>query len=210
MNLLRLIFNSSVGKKALVAVAGLLLCGFLVVHLGGNLILFSGETAFNGYAASLDKNPLIPLAEIILAVLFIGHIALALGMKAENVRARPENYKLKRWKRDRWYGSKTAFYSGLIILVFLVIHLKDFRFATAPHGLYRLVLGSFKSAPYAGFYAVAMGALGLHLGHGFQAAFQSLGLRHPRVRPAVDAFGAAFAFIVAGGFAIIPIWAYCK
>jgi succinate dehydrogenase / fumarate reductase cytochrome b subunit len=210
VNLLRLILKSSVGKKALVAAAGLLLCGFLIVHLGGNLILFSGENAFNGYAASLDKNPLIPLAEIILAVLFIGHIILALWTKAENAGARPEDYRFKRWKRDRWYGSKTAFYSGLLILVFLIIHLRDFRFGTAPQGLYRLVMESFKSAPYAGFYAAAMGALGLHLGHGFQAAFQSLGLRRPRVRPAVDAMGTAFAWLVAGGFAIIPVWAYFK
>ncbi len=206
MRMLLAVFNSSIGKKALTAFAGLLLCGFLVAHLYGNLFLFAGETAFNGYAKALEQNLLfLRLAETGLALLFLLHIVSALAARLKNRRARPTAYAVKKEKKDG-FGAKAMFGTALLILTFLAVHLRDFRFSAAPNGLYALVIGRLQYKPLALFYAAAMGALGWHLGHGFQAAFQSLGMNHPKATPAVKTFGLLFAAAVSGTFAAIPLW----
>ena len=200
-------FNSSLGQKFLVGGAGLMLCGFLLMHLAGNLFLFVGEGAFNHYAETLEQNPLLPIAEIGLAALFILHIITALYLKVKNRQARPVAYETAASKGGRTPGSRSMALSGTLVLAFLIVHLKTFKFGEDPEGLFRLVMAWFKNPYYAGFYVLAMGGLALHLSHGVQSAFNTLGISHPRYTPLIKAAGVAFAVLVCGGFAVIPLWA---
>ena len=201
--------ESSIGKKIMVALAGLLLCGFLVAHLLGNLLLFVGPGAFNKYASTLEHNPLLPLAEIGLVVLFLIHIALAVRARMANMAARPVAYQVSADKGGRTPGSRTMAVSGSLILLFLIVHLKSFRFAAKEMretDMYQLVTSSFTNPLYAGFYVLALIGLGLHLSHGFQSGFQTLGFNHPRYTPTVRKIGLAFAILATLGFASMPIY----
>lgn len=204
-------FESSIGRKVVVGLAGLLLCGFLVVHLAGNLFLFVGQPAFNHYAELLSKNELLPLAELGLFVLFFLHITVSLRLRYQNKQARPVGYESAQSKGGRSAGSRTMTWTALLVLAFLLVHIKTFRFGddSGEGGLYHLVMTWFANPLYAGFYVVAMIGLGLHLSHGIQSAFQTLGLNHPRYTPLIRKLGPAFALLVCGGFAAIPIWALC-
>jgi succinate dehydrogenase / fumarate reductase cytochrome b subunit len=201
--------ESSIGKKMMVAVAGLLLCGFLITHLLGNLLLFVGAGAFNKYASTLEHNPLLPLAEIGLAVLFLIHIALSVRARLANMAARPTGYQVTADKGARTPGSRSMAISGSLILLFLIVHLKTFRFAAKEmreSDMYQLVTSAFTNPLYAGFYVLALIGLGLHLSHGFQSGFQTLGLNHPRYSPLIRKLGLAFAILVALGFASMPVY----
>lgn len=202
------IFGSSIGRKVMVALAGLALCGFLVVHLAGNLFLFVGEGAFNHYAETLAANKLLPIAEIVLLAIFALHILVSLKLRVENKQARPVSYGEYHSKGGRSWGSRSMTWTALLVLAFLIIHIKTFRFGNDDHGLYQLVMAWFRNPWYAAFYVIALIGLGFHLSHGIQSGFQTLGLNHPKYTPAIRKIGFAFAFIVCAGFASIPIWAY--
>lgn len=204
------IFNASIGRKVLVAVAGLLLCGFLVTHLAGNLFLFAGEGAFNNYAHMLESNPLLPLAEIVLLAIFLVHIVWSLKLRWENKQARPVAYEVQQAKGGRTPGSRTMTWTALLVLAFLIIHVRMFKYGDASGGLYHLVMTSFTDPITVGFYVLAMLGLMLHLSHGVQSAFQTLGLNHPRYMPVVKGLGILFAVVIAGGFLAIPIWAFLQ
>ncbi len=201
--------ESSIGKKITVALAGLFLSVFLITHLAGNLFLFGGEKAFNAYAGFLESNPLIPIAEVGLAVLFVVHIALALRARLINSAARPVGYQVSATKGNRTLGSRTIAISGIVILLFLVVHLTSMRFI--PHEvrefrLYGVVREVFRNPIMAAFYVVALLALGLHLSHGLQSGFQTLGLNHARYTPLIKKGGLALAALIMLGFMSMPIY----
>jgi succinate dehydrogenase / fumarate reductase cytochrome b subunit len=201
--------ESSIGKKIMVALAGLLLCGFLVMHLAGNLFLFAGDKAFNHYAEMLESNPLLPVAEVGLFVLFLIHIVLSLRARLANRAARPIGYQFTSDKGARTPGSRTMAVSGSLILFFLIVHIRTFRFAPEylrESNLYGVVVGWFQNPLYASFYVLALIALGLHLSHGFQSALQTLGLNHPRYTPTLRKIGLALAALVTLGFISMPIY----
>ncbi|MEK9144389.1 MAG: succinate dehydrogenase cytochrome b subunit [Elusimicrobiota bacterium] len=202
--------SSSIGKKQLVALSGLLLCGFLAAHLAGNLLLLKGMDAFNHYAELLTENPLLPVAEVALAALFLLHIALGLFVSWRNYNARPEAYETRVSAGGRTPGSATMKYTGLFTLVFLIVHVWTFRFGEdeGPGGLFGLVMEWFQNGMYAGFYVLAMTFLGLHLSHGFQSAFQTLGVNHPRYTPLIKAAGIFFALACSLGLGVLPLWSH--
>jgi succinate dehydrogenase / fumarate reductase, cytochrome b subunit len=204
------LLGSSIGRKVVVAAAGLLLCGFLVTHLAGNLFLLVGEGMFNHYAETLESNKLLPIAEIGLLALFLLHILVSLKLRYENRRARPLAYAQERSKGGRSVGSRTMTWSALLVLAFLIVHVKTFRFGVHGDSLFRMVLTSFANPLYTGFYVLAMVGLGLHLSHGVQSAFQTFGLNHPKYTPLVRAGGFLFAFAISAGFAFLPVWAYLQ
>lgn len=204
------LFSASIGKKILVAVAGLLLCGFLITHLAGNLFLFVGPGAFNKYATTLESNPLLPLAESLLLLIFLVHIVWSLKVRWENKKARPVGYEQHRAKGGRTPGSRTMSYTAILVLVFLIIHVKMFKFGMDDAGLYHKVLGALSQPGWAAFYIVALVGLMLHLSHGVQSAFQTLGLNHPKYFPTIKIISRIFAVVIAGGFIAIPIWALIK
>jgi succinate dehydrogenase / fumarate reductase, cytochrome b subunit len=203
-------FTSSIGKKFLVGGAGLLLCGFLVTHLAGNLLLFVSEGAFNNYAKTLESNPLLPIAELGLAGLFLAHIVFSLWGRWQNKAARPVAYEVEKAKGGRTPGSRTMTWTALLVLAFIIIHIKTFKFGEHGESLYNLVMTSFANPLYSGFYVVAMLGLMLHLSHGVQSAFQTFGLNHPKYTPWIKRGGLVFALVIAGGFALIPAWAYMR
>jgi succinate dehydrogenase / fumarate reductase cytochrome b subunit len=204
--------NSSIGKKVTVGLAGLFLCGFLISHLCGNLILFAGMAPFNAYAHFLQKNPLTPLAELGLLALLLIHAVVTLYARWQNWQARPVAYEVVVSKGGRTIGSITMFYTALLVGVFLIVHVATFKYGWGSRfqneELLQRVMDFFQNPWIAFFYVLALAGLGLHLSHGFQSAFQTLGINHPKYTPLIKVLGLLFAILVSGAFAAIPIWAY--
>jgi succinate dehydrogenase / fumarate reductase cytochrome b subunit len=210
--------SSSVGTKVLIAFTGLALFLFLIAHLAGNLLLLSGPEAFNAYSHKLISNPLIYLAEAGLAAVFLLHIWKTVRNFFRNSAARPARYAVKKpagHTSRKTLSSTTMIVSGTTILVFLILHLKTFKFgayydAAEPgvRDLYRLTLEVFHHPGYVIWYVVAMAILGMHLRHGITSALQSLGAIPAGMTRRVLTAGAIVAFLIAGGFALIPIWVY--
>lgn len=201
--------DSSIGKKMVVGLAGLLLVGFLVTHLAGNLFLFVGPEAFNHYAEALESNPLLPLAELGLAALFLAHIALSIRARLANRAARPVAYEAYASKGGRTPGSRTMALTGLLILGFVVVHVATFKFKSGGAkgaDLYEHVANWFKNPAYALFYVAAVLGVGLHLSHGVQSALQTFGVNHPRYTPLLKKAGLALAALLTLGFASMPLY----
>lgn len=212
--------SSSVGKKQIMAVTGLLLCGFLVTHLIGNCLMYVSAETFNMYAHALITNPLIIPAEIVLATIFLGHIGMAIKLTIENNQARPEKYFMKvNTGRGSTFASATMPYTGMLILIFLGLHLWNFKFGPVYYAtydglevrdLYRTVVEYFQSPLNVVWYVFAMIALGIHLSHGFWSAFQSLGFNHPKYNCTLRCAAKVFAVVISLGYIALPIWAYMK
>ena len=192
--------RTSVGKKVLMSLTGIALLGFLVVHLAGNTLLYAGDggEAFDGYANALKSKPLLLYsAEIGLLALFVAHIVLALRLTLENRDARPERYRIRSSHGEKTVGSTSMIVTGSVVLVFLVIHLLDFRLdSRAEDGMYVLVVE--RLSTFAGFaiYMVGVGALLIHLGHAVRSALQSLGVNHPQYNAVLKIGGRALAVIL--------------
>jgi succinate dehydrogenase / fumarate reductase, cytochrome b subunit len=217
-NLFR-VFSSSVGTKLLVGATGLLLVAYMVLHLAGNVLVFLGRDTFNEYSHMLVSNPLIVPIEIGLLLVLLVHIYKAVTMWMQNKAARPVPYQKKELARHtsrKSLASSTMIASGLIVMVFIAIHVKQFKFGTfylasgsdTVRDLYRTEIEVFRNPLWVGFYVIATLLVGLHMRHGVSSAFQSLGLDHPRYTRRIVAIGIAVAVAVGGGLALIPIWAY--
>ncbi|MBI2835788.1 MAG: succinate dehydrogenase cytochrome b subunit [Acidobacteria bacterium] len=212
------VFRTSIGTKVLIAVTGLALFGYLLVHLAGNLIVFAGSGLFNRYAHTLISNPLVIPAEVGLLAILAVHIYKTVMMWRDNREARPTPYYQKRWAGHtsrKSVASTTMIYSGLITLLFVVVHLKNFKYGadypvvdTEMRDLYRLEMEVFRDPLYVVLYVVSMVVVAFHLRHGISSAFQSLGVDHPRYTPRIRLAGTVLAIVIGGGFALIPIWAY--
>ena len=224
--------TSSVGKKFVMGITGLLLCGFLVTHLAGNLLLLvnDGGASYNAYAHALHDNPkLIIVVEVMLALLFFTHIYLAIATTLENRSARgPVGYEEvnskieKRTLDAKISPSNWMFVSGAVILGFVLLHLFDFTLefrtdidyekTTEVHGeeikdAYSKAESILQTPVSIVVYAVGCLFLGLHLRHGFSSAFQSLGFNHPKWNPIIHYVGIAFAISIAAGFGFFIFWA---
>lgn len=211
------VFESSVGSKILIGVTGLALFLYLVIHIVGNLMIFGGPALFNKYAYTLESNPLLPIVEIGLLLIFMMHVFKTVKMFAGNWATRPVKYALKKsagHTSRKTLASTTMIISGLWLLAFIVVHVKAFRFGVEhqwPAGgrdLYRLEMENFENPFMVGFYALSMMVVGSHLFHGASSAFQSLGLDHPRWTPRILALGKILAVGIAGGFIVIALWAH--
>jgi succinate dehydrogenase / fumarate reductase cytochrome b subunit len=215
---------STLGKKILMGLSGLFLSGFIVVHLIGNIALFyPDKDPFNKYAHFLmSLGGLLYLAELILAALFLGHFIYAIMVTWQNWSSgKPGRYAVVTNQghpsRKTW-ASTTMIYTGIIIMVFLVLHLLHFKYGpvimyTTKDGmyirdLYTLVHQFYGNIWNALFYMVVMVLLGFHLSHGFWSAFQSLGISHPVYTPLLYGLGYLFAIIMGFGFFVIPVWSY--
>jgi succinate dehydrogenase / fumarate reductase cytochrome b subunit len=218
------IFNSSIGKKLMMALAGLFLVTFLLVHLGINLtlILFEDPRIFNIAAHFMATNFLIKVFEIVLFGGILLHIIYGLILQLLNWIARPVRYKVNNPAQTSFF-SKFMIHTAVIILVFMVIHLFDFYFkAKFGHGhvaeityngkLYHdlgtMVIEKFQILWVDIFYIACFLFLGFHLLHGFASAFQTLGLNHKVYSPVIKLLGYLYTLIVVGGFIVIPLWIY--
>lgn len=211
------LFSSSLGRKILMAVTGLFLCSFLVVHFIGNIALFTDPQQFNEYTRFMSTNSVIRVMEIVLVLGFVAHIADAVMLTQKNSSARPEKYAMDK-KRSNWF-SRNMGITGSIILAFLVLHLQSFWYeykfgdvASVTYDgekikdMYTIVKTAFAQPWYSVLYVVAMALLGMHLNHGFQSAFQSLGLNHKGYTPTIKKVGTLFAVVITLGFISFPIY----
>ena len=200
--------TSSVGKKLLMALTGLSFCGFLTVHLAGNLTLLSGREMFNAYATHLHAlGVLLVIFEWALLILALIHVITGLTLFIQNLKARPTRYKVNKRAGGRTWGSATMPYSGVLLLIFVVTHLLNFHFVDKTHTtIYEIVIGAFSHIGYVVFYVAAVLVAGLHVSHGLWSAFQTLGANHPKYMPLIRTVGILFAIVVGVGFGVLPIY----
>tara|TARA_R110002126_G_scaffold41590_8_gene120875 strand:- start:9910 stop:10563 length:654 start_codon:yes stop_codon:yes gene_type:complete len=212
MNALRRFLTSSLGQKTLMALTGLGLVGFLVAHLAGNLTLFQGAEALNEYEHKLESfGPLLYVAEAGLGLLFVVHIGLALRVTARNREARGVGYRQRTHMGESTVASRSMLISGLVLLLFLLVHLIDFRVPKAMgsdsvEDMGVAVIDRLTSPIGFLIYMVGLTAMGLHLRHAFASAFQTLGVSHPRYSLWLRNAGFGLAVVLFVGFASIPIY----
>lgn len=208
--------TTGIGRKMLMALTGLALLGFLVMHLAGNLLIFVGPKSFNDYSHALVSNPLIYLAEALLLVWFVAHFVSGIQITLKNRAARPTPYAMKQragHNSHKSLASSTMIISGLVLLIFVPLHLWTFKFgahydsATDPgvRDIHRVVVEVFRNPAYVGFYVVTLTIIGFHLWYGFESALESLGLNY---NIAFRRIGQLLAVVLAGGFILIPVVLY--
>jgi succinate dehydrogenase / fumarate reductase cytochrome b subunit len=202
------LLRTAVGRKAVMAVSGILLFGFVVAHAAGNLKLYQGAEALNAYAVHLRElgEPILPhgfaLWGLRLGLLgaALAHVVAAFAVTRQSLEARGTQYHVVKRVQTN-YAARTMRWSGVIVLLFALFHLADLTWGRANpdfvHGdVYHNVVASFSRWPVAGFYVFANLALGFHLFHGLWSLFQTLGLNNPRFNAWRRVFAAAFAGLV--------------
>ncbi len=207
--------GSSIGKKLFMSLTGLFLVVFLLTHLAGNLLLFEGPAAFNEYSKFMSTSPFIRILEVGLAAGFFIHILYAAILTWRNKSARPQGYAVKK-ASEASLSSRTMPLTGALVLVFLIVHLNSFTFKhrirePENQDFYRTVVEAFQygwDGYYWLAYVIAMGILAFHLNHGFQSAFQTLGLNHKKYTPLIKRLGTLIALAIPAGFASIPVYFY--
>jgi len=203
-------YDSTIGKKAVMAVSGLILFGFLIAHMLGNLQFFLGREVMNHYAETLHGNPaLLWTVRIILLVSVILHIWSSIELTRLKKQARPVGY-IKHGNVQASVASRTMIWSGLVILVFVVFHLLHLTTGTVhpqfvPLNAYDNLIYGLRVVPVGLFYIVAMIFVGMHLSHGIWSMFQSVGFSHPKYTPLIKKFAAIFSWLLIAGFISIPI-----
>jgi succinate dehydrogenase / fumarate reductase cytochrome b subunit len=206
---LKIFLASSLGKKTVMSLTGLLLVGFLIAHLAGNLLLFAGDdgAAFDAYAKALHDRPaFLYTAEVGLVALFWCHIYLAFRTTLDNREARQRGYAIRQSLGKRTLASSSMFVTGAIVLAFLVIHLLDFRLNPASEqGLAQLVRERLASPLGASIYVVGVVALGVHLSHAVRSALQTLGVNHPRYERLLSRGALGLAALLFLGFVSFPL-----
>jgi succinate dehydrogenase / fumarate reductase cytochrome b subunit len=211
---------STIGRKQIVALTGLGLTLFVLLHMLGNCLIFVSPEAYNTYSHKLTSSALIYIAEVGLVVLFFCHLYLAITLTIANRRARPDGYAMgTNGKKGVSFASKTMIYQGSILLVFVILHLITFKYG--PHytvtydgvemrDLHRLVLEVFHSPAYVGWYVICLLLLGLHLSHGVSSSVQTLGGNHPHYNKFIKCFGYFYAVVVSLGFISQPLYVFLK
>jgi succinate dehydrogenase / fumarate reductase, cytochrome b subunit len=213
MNSSKIYLSSSIGRKFLVAVTGLMMCGFLFAHLGGNLLIFAGSQALNEYAEGLRKFPAILNAlRAGLIVAALAHIFFAVRLNMENKAARPVAYASKKFLRAT-FASKHMVLTGLLLLFYILFHLGHltFRFVNndfahlGPYQVYEMLQITFKNPAMVGIYCAASIVLGLHLSHGLTSLFQTLGLNSKKSGPMIEKIGPIVGWALAVLYMSIPL-----
>jgi succinate dehydrogenase / fumarate reductase, cytochrome b subunit len=211
--------RSSIGKKVIMAVTGLIWVGFVFFHMYGNLKVFEGAVYFNAYADGLRTvggpifgyTHLLWIARLGLIGALLLHVWAAISLYQQARKARPKSYAMHRTLQAN-YATKTIRYGGLAILFFVIYHLMHFTFGVPvvhgdfrAHDPYHNVIYGFQSAPVVAVYLVAVIVLGLHLYHGTWSMLQTLGLNNKAYDRLIRVVGLLLALVISVGFAIVPI-----
>ena len=219
MSTLGRVFSSSVGTKLLIGLTGLGLFAYMVLHLAGNVLIFAGRDTFNEYSHALISNPLILPIEMGLLVIFLLHVYKTVTNYLSNAAARPVRYARKKGANHtsrKSVASSTMIWSGLVLFLFIVIHVWQFKFGTwyetggeiPIRDLARTEFEVFSHPGWVALYVIATVLVGLHLRHGISSGFQSIGLDHPVYTRRLRTWGIILAVAIGGGLAIIPVWVY--
>lgn len=217
--------RSSIIRKQIVAVTGLAMVLFLCVHLAGNLLLLLGPEAFNDYAEKLASIPeLLWVARIGLATMFLLHVYFTIVLTMENRAARSERYAIDAAKGDALFARKFMIYTGVLVFFVFFFHLRDFALGDKEGpgtviaglndgqslGLFGLVWNSFLNVPRSIVYVLFVCSVGIHLTHGVQSLFQTLGVNHERWTPLIRRISVVLGIVIAAGFSAIPIFVLIK
>lgn len=210
------LFSDSIGRKAVMAITGLLMVLFVVGHLLGNLSIFAGPDGINAYAEKLHAlPPLVWTTRIVMGVAVLLHLVLSIQITLENSAAKPEKYAVSRHLKAT-FASKNMIWTGVILGAFVVYHLLHFTFRVTPDltlqtdalsrfDVYTMVVTSLQKAGIAAIYVVAMVSLFLHLSHGIQSTFQTIGLANAKLLPGYGTFGKLLSGIFLVGYGAIPV-----
>jgi succinate dehydrogenase cytochrome b subunit len=203
-------YDSTIGKKAVMAVTGLILFGYLIAHMLGNLQIYLGPAQMDHYAETLHGNPaLLWTVRVVLIVAVVLHIWAWIQLAGIKRDARPVGY-IKKSNVQAGIGSRTMSLSGPVIAAFVIIHILHLTTGTIHPGgfvelhAYENVVSGF-TPPFALLYIVVMLLVGTHLSHGIWSMFQSVGFSHPRYTPMIKKFAAVFSWILVGGFISVPL-----
>jgi succinate dehydrogenase / fumarate reductase cytochrome b subunit len=208
-------FTSSIGKKLTMGLTGLFLITFLIVHAGVNAAIFlnDGGVTFNKFAHFMSHNWIIRFLEIGLMAGLVLHIVQGLKLWKQNTQARPVKYYVaKPEKNSTWY-SRSMGILGTLLLLFLIMHMAHFFVGTKvalysgdqPHNLYEEMKSVFSESYIVVLYIIGVASLFWHLYHGFQSAFQTLGISHKKYTPIIHALGTGYSVIICLLFALMPI-----
>jgi len=223
MNWLFNALTSTIGRKVLIALTGIFLILFLVIHLAGNLQLLKADNgeSFNKYAEFMGHNPLIQTISIVNFILILTHIIVSVLLTQRNRKARPVSYAYV--DNSSSWSSRNMGILGTIILLFLVFHLQAFYYPAKTgrldvisydgvevEDMYRATQVAFAQWWIVLLYVVSMAGLAFHLAHGFQSAFRTLGLSHPKYMPFVKKLGLLFSIVVPAAYALIPLYMFFK
>jgi succinate dehydrogenase / fumarate reductase cytochrome b subunit len=212
-------FKSSIGKKTIMGITGLIWSGFVAGHMAGNMLILVSADAYNKYGHALITNPLLPLVEAFLVLTLVVHFAMGMKLTMENKMARPDGYLSPPSSAAKTpsAASRTMIFTGSLMLIFIVWHLVTFKFGpvytTTVGGvemrdLARLMFEVFQNPLYVVWYVGCLIALGFHLSHGFQSSFQSLGFYHPRYTKWIKSAGFVYSLVVALGFISQPLYVF--
>jgi succinate dehydrogenase / fumarate reductase, cytochrome b subunit len=203
-------YRTTVGKKVVIAVSGLVLFLFVVTHLAGNLQIFLGAEKLNDYAALLRRMPeLLWPARIVLLVALLAHVITSVHLVLINRRARPVAYSAKR-DIETSYAARTMAISGPLVLLYVVYHLAMFTFLVTGPGysrtdIFRNAVLAFQMPAISGIYIASMLLLGLHLYHGVWSMLHTLGISSPRYRSLRRILAPAVAILITAGYISIPL-----
>ena len=210
--------TSSIGRKYAMALSAMFLLIFLVMHLSVNLLSIFGETAYNNASQFMGYNPLIQfLMQPVLMVAVIFHFVMGFILELRNNRARPVKYAMNNGSANSTWMSRNMLITGAVILAFLALHMYDFWYhemnykyleglPVEENRFWGDLHGKFASIWRVVIYVISFVLLGLHLAHGFQSSFQSIGARHPKYTPFIRAFGNWYSVLIPLGFIIIAVY----
>lgn len=208
MNWLFRTLSTSVGKKQLMALSGLLFLLFLVTHLLGNLSIYGGPLSFVAYATHLHAlGKLLVAAEVVMLAALLIHLGTAAFLFFQNRRARPVKYAVDKSGGGRTLSSQTMPYTGLLILGFLGVHLATFSHHfvdQTTRNIFQIAVAIFSQKIYLAIYLLGVLVVGFHARHGLWSAFQTVGANHPKYMPFIQKLSIVFAVIVAIGFGSLP------
>ncbi len=204
---------SSVGKKVITGITGFALMGFIIAHLIGNLTLFIGPQAFNGYAHFLESilyGWFVIAFEVVLFFIFLFHMIAAITVAWNDRRkARSEGYRYAKdagGKSRKTLSSVTMIYTGILVIFFVIGHVYMFKISPIKDNLYASVAEGFSGIGLTAFTVIILVMLGFHLRHGFWSAFQSLGWTNDKYLPLLTKFALIFSVVMAIGFIVIPVF----
>ena len=205
-------------KKTILALTGLFICVFLVAHLGANfLLLLPHETArtyYNAYSLALRSNVFITVIAYINYACIVFHVLYALLITMKNRSARKSSYEINKANENSSWTSQNMLLLGFLILGFIVIHMANFWYKVKilhiEEDLYQMVFDLFHEPLYVLIYVAAAIPIGLHLSHGVQSAFKTLGLYHRKYMKWIAKISVVYAWITGVGFAIIPLVVYFR
>jgi succinate dehydrogenase / fumarate reductase, cytochrome b subunit len=212
------LFCTTIGKKYLMGVTGLIWAGFVFGHMAGNLLLFISPDLYNAYGHALTSGNAIYLIEAVLIGALAIHIYAGITLTRLNRSARSQAYAVgPNGQKGASLASKTMAPQGLLILAFFILHIATFKYGTyyettvngvVMRDLYRLVAEAFMQPAYVVWYIVSLLLLGLHLSHGVGSLFQSLGWRNEKSEPTLKKIGFIYAFVVSAGFIAQPVYMF--